>query len=247
MPPHVLTSSSPHLFLLRARPLLHNPPVANRAYARFWCRDYSESNMLELFEQFLGAVPFSATFPGFHSLSIGAIDAAETPVAEHDLRQRPATAGELIEVCREHSGDDMLYEASAYWDLWTFEGAGWRDTPQRIEQACRGEAFDAGAFVEEGHFQLDAGLEHLFTGHAGLLTHSASSSEAQHPDEATFLRYMAEPAHLREYREKTRENIARLLRCAQQVQAALPVERFALWSEGEENFEARLDDILAAR
>jgi hypothetical protein len=31
------------------------------------------------------------------------------------------------------------------------------------------------------------------------------------------------------------------------VEDALPVERFRLWSEGEENFEARLDHILAVR
>ena len=31
------------------------------------------------------------------------------------------------------------------------------------------------------------------------------------------------------------------------VSRALPVERSELWSEGEENFEARLDAILALR
>ena len=54
-------------------------------------------------------------------------------------------------------------------------------------------------------------------------------------------------SHLREYRDRTRENISRLLRCVHAVQTALPVTRFVLWSEGEENFEARLDHILAAR
>lgn len=221
--------------------------MANRAYARFWCRDFSESNMRELYGRFLAAAPHSAKFPGFHSLSIRAIDPAEAPLAEHDLRLRPATAEELIEVCREHPGSDMLFEATAYWDLWTFEGLAWRDAPQPIVLACCGEAFDDGSFATDGHFQLDAALEHFFTGHAGLLTSRAAHPAPQHPDEATFLRYMAEPAHLREYHEKTRENISRLLRCVAAVQAALPVERFVLWSEGEENFESRLDDILAAR
>jgi hypothetical protein len=31
------------------------------------------------------------------------------------------------------------------------------------------------------------------------------------------------------------------------VEAALPVERSELWSEGEDNFEARLDAILGQR
>lgn len=221
--------------------------MPNRAYARFWCRDFSEANLLELYEQFLGAVPLSAKFPGFYSLTIRAVGFAETPLAEHDLRLRPATAAELIEVCREHPGDDMLYEATAYWDLWVFDAGAWRDAVQPVTLACRGEAFDGGAFTEDGHLEIDAGLEHLFTGHAGLLTGGPAYAAPDHPHEATFLRHMAEPAHLREYREKTRDNISRLLRCVNQVQTALPIARFALWSEGEENFEARIDEILAAR
>lgn len=221
--------------------------MPNRAYARFWCRDFSESNMLDLYEQFLAAVPLSAKFPGFYALSIRALDFAETPLAEHDLRLRPATAAELVEVCREHPGDDLLYEATAYWDLWLFEAGKWRDAALPITLACRGEAFDGGSFADDGHLEIDAGLEHLFTGHAGLLTGGPADSAPDHPDEATFLRYMAEPAHLREYRDRTRENISRLLRCVSAVQAALPIARFVLWSEGEENFEARIDHILAAR
>jgi hypothetical protein len=31
------------------------------------------------------------------------------------------------------------------------------------------------------------------------------------------------------------------------AETAVPAERSRLWSEGEENFEARLDEILAAR
>jgi hypothetical protein len=227
--------------------LLHNFRVPNRAYARFWCRDFSESTSLALYEQFLATAPLSGTFPGFYALSIRAVDYAETPLAEHDLRLRPATAAEIIEVCREHPGDDLLYEATAYWDLWVFEAGAWRDAAQPVTLACRGEAFDGAAFTLDGHLELDAGLEHLFTGHAGLLTGGPADAAPEHPDEATFLRHMAEPAHLREYRDKTRDNISRLLRCLNQVQAALPIARFVLWSEGEENFEARLDHILAAR
>jgi len=43
---------------------------------------------------------------------------------------------------------------------------------------------------------------------------------------------------------KTRENIKQLFDWVEAIQRALPVERSELWSEGEENFEARLDAIL---
>jgi hypothetical protein len=58
---------------------------------------------------------------------------------------------------------------------------------------------------------------------------------------------MSRPENLRGYQERTRENIQRLLRWIRAIEAALPVERALLWSEGEENFEARLDQILALR
>lgn len=56
---------------------------------------------------------------------------------------------------------------------------------------------------------------------------------------------MTDDAHLHEYYEKTRENILQLTNWVRAVEKALPIERTRLWSEGEENLEARLDEILA--
>jgi hypothetical protein len=52
---------------------------------------------------------------------------------------------------------------------------------------------------------------------------------------------------LREYQEKTLENIQMLMAWMRSAEEALSVDRIRLWSEGEENFEARLDEILAVR
>jgi hypothetical protein len=52
---------------------------------------------------------------------------------------------------------------------------------------------------------------------------------------------------LKEYHAKTRENIKELFSWVERIEGALPVERSELWSEGEENFEARLDAILGQR
>jgi hypothetical protein len=38
-----------------------------------------------------------------------------------------------------------------------------------------------------------------------------------------------------------------LFNWVEDIERALPVERSELWSEGEENFEGRLDAILARR
>jgi len=58
---------------------------------------------------------------------------------------------------------------------------------------------------------------------------------------------MGSGENLRQYHQRTKENIQKLMGWVEAVQAALPVERSVLQSEGEENFEARLDAILGQR
>jgi len=224
--------------------------MANHAYASVWCKGFSEAAMLGLFEQFLKTVPFSEELPGFTSLVIRAVEPSQVPVVERDLRARPLDAAALVGMAREHLHADSAYEAQAHWDLWVYDSglARWQRRPQRLEITCFGEEYDDGVYAEAGHFQVDAGFEHLFTGHAGLLGfYGQAVAPPQHPTEAEFLSAMASPENLREYHERTRENIRKLLDWMRQVQSALPIERYSLWSEGEENFEARVDEILALR
>jgi len=175
---------------------------------------------------------------------------ARRAMVERDLRARPLDAAALVGMAREHLHADSAYEAQAHWDLWVYDSglARWQRRPQRLEITCFGEEYDDGVYAEAGHFQVDAGFEHLFTGHAGLLGfYGQAVAPPQHPTEAEFLSAMASPENLREYHERTRENIRKLLDWMRQVQSALPIERYSLWSEGEENFEARVDEILALR
>ena len=69
----------------------------------------------------------------------------------------------------------------------------------------------------------------------------------QQPEEVQFLESMSKPANLQVYQEKTRENIKSLFSWVRKIEDALPVTKLKLWSEGEDNFEARLEEILAAR
>jgi len=131
----------------------------------------------------------------------------------------------------------------------------WQRAPQLLELACYGPDYDHRIAASAGHFQADLGFEHFFTGHAGLLVpHTSSNSKpsqstysAEHPVEHTFRQWMAAGNNLKEYHAKTRENIQQLFHWVEAIEQALPVERTELWSEGEENMEARLDEILAQR
>jgi len=223
--------------------------VANQSYLSVWCTDFPEELILERFGAFLATVPFSASKPGFTQLTIRAVSAAETPVLEQDLRSMPLDAAGIIEISQEHLHSDCSYEVRCHWDLSIFDAAEgkWKIEPQALEISCHGEDYDDGFWRENGHFEVNFGFEHFFTGHAGLLGIRRDPRPAQSPEEARFVEAMAWPENLGKYQEKTRENIRKVLDWVRRIEAALPVERVRLWSEGEENFEARLDEILAAR
>jgi hypothetical protein len=110
---------------------------------------------------------------------------------------------------------------------------------------CNGRSYDDGVADSSGDFLADVGLEHFFTGHAGLLGAYSTPRPPSDPVEAEFLSWMMNDERLHEYYEKTRANIQVLLNWVGAVEKALPLERHLLWSEGEENLEARLDEILA--
>ncbi len=206
--------------------------------------------MLSHLEHFLSTVPLSAEPPGFTELVIRAVEPAEAPLAEFDLRGHNFAPLDIVELAREHHSSDVSYEISARWDLWVseMETAKWAKKRERLTLSCFGPEYDQGIFAESGHFLADVGFEHLFTGHAGLLPgRNAHPSRPEDQDEARFLLWMSQPENAREYHDKTRENIRKLMDWMREAEQALPIDRTRLWSEGEENFEARLDEILAVR
>jgi len=224
--------------------------MSNQAYLGVWCADFPEKLILERFQSFLETVPFSASRPGFTHLTVRAIEASEAPILEHDLRAMPLDAEGVVEIAREYLHSDCSYEVRCHWDLSVFDAAEgkWKVEPQPLEIFCHGEDYDDGFWRDNGHFQVNFGFEHLFTGHAGLLgIRQDRRAPAQSPEEARFLEAMAWPENLERYQEKTRDNIRKLLDWVRKIENAVPVSRVRLWSEGEENFEARLDEILAAR
>lgn len=222
--------------------------MSNQAYLRVWCKNFSEERMIENFEKFLATVPFSVASPGFTYLIVQAVDSTETPVLEQDLRSVPLDATGIIELAKDHLHSDVSYDVRADWDLWVFDAQGkWTNEPQPLEIFCRGVDYDEAFWRENGHIEVNLGVEHLFTGHAGLLgMRKSERPAAQSLEEARFLETMAWPENLQRYQEKTRENIKKLLDWVRKIERAVPVERLSLWSEGEENFEARLEEILVA-
>jgi len=225
-------------------------PVSNQAYLSIWCKQFNEEYLLDQFGAFLTTIPFSASKPGFTYLTIRAVDPSEAPILEQDLRSVPLDPPGVIEIARDHLHSDCSYEVKAHWDLWIFDAntAKWASEPQPIAIYGNGEAYDDGFWRDNGHIEVNLGFEHLFTGHARLLgVRPGARAAAQSPEEARFMEAMAWPENLQAYEEKTRENVRRLLDWVRRIEKTVSVDRLRMWSEGEENFEARLEEILAAR
>lgn len=226
--------------------------MANRAYLRVWTRDFSEQTMIAEFARFLTTAPLSPSENSFSELVIQPVDGTETPVAAWDLRPLKFGPPEVAAAAMQSLHADSAYIVSAKWDLWglDLETLKWKREPRLLQLTCIGPEYDSGIAVSEGHFVADLGFEHYFTGHAGLLSPGAATNpfdSSDHPLEHTFSRWMAAEGNRKEYHAKTRENIQQLFNWVEAVEQALPVERSELWSEGEENFEARLDAILGQR
>jgi hypothetical protein len=224
--------------------------MANQAYLSVRCEEFPEERILTCFGKFLETVPFSTSRPGLTHLTIRAVDDSQSPVLEQDLRPTPLNPSEIIEIAREQLHGDCCYEVGCFWDLATIDSASGISTlgAEPLELICRGEEYEDGLWRERGHLEAQLGFEHLFTGHAGLLgAREPAHAQPQSPEEARFLETMAWPENLDKYQEKTRENIRKLLDWVRRIEKVVPAERVWLWSEGEENFEARLEEIVAAR
>jgi hypothetical protein len=224
--------------------------MANHSFLNIWLTSLPEEKILERFGAFLGTVPFSATRPGFTHFTVRAVDSTESPVLEEDLRSTPLDAAGIVELAGEQLHSDSSYEVACAWDLASFDAGTGKSAPepQLLQIVCRGEDFDDGFWRDNGHFEVNLGFEHFFTGHAGLLgLHPGPKSPPHSEEEARFLEAMAWPDNLEKYQKQTRDNIRKLQDWIRRIESSLPVESTRLWSEGEENFEARLDEIVSAR
>jgi hypothetical protein len=203
--------------------------MLDHVYASFWVADSAPEELLGQILRFLVTMPQSASRPGFGELALRAMDAAEAPLIEKDLRDSGLGPLDVIEIIRPEFREDTACELDCFWDFGSYnaETGKWGTQAQRVEIACRGEQFDDSIAASNGHLQVDLGFEHLFTGEE-----DGEDWPGARSDSAIEMR---------------RQNIKRLYAWVEDVTAKLDLAKYKLWSEGEENVEARLDEILARR
>lgn len=225
--------------------------MANYANLSLWFKDSQPPSLIAHVTKLLSLFPLSEREPGFRGVVIRAVGPAEPSLLERDFIPTADAVGVSM---KEFFQSDCALELRAYWELWTYRGQGpqleWKPTLAPVEFSIHGADYDEGVSERQGHVLLTLGLEHLFTGHAGILGGSGAQLNPEQFSaraEYEFALALQEPEALESYRAHTVENIRRLLAFERALWTGLPLERRRLWSEGEADLERRLEAVLLQR
>jgi len=189
--------------------------VSDPLYLSLWFPDFSSPEMLPHAFAVLQQFPFSKQRPGISYFALHPVSWNEATVLERrfpggvDPGQATLMAAELVH-------DDYAYVFEAYWDLWTPEPLteNWVLEPAVVRFVVQGEQFDEGSFRENGHIEVDFGLDSYF------LQPETSLNE--------------------QTRAKIRDNVAKLVEFSTNVEKNSGASARLLWSESEESLAQKL-------
>ena len=188
--------------------------MADRLYLSLWFPSFSESEMLPKLLCVLRHFPFAAERPGIGYLAVHPISWNE-PVIYQQTFDYHATPEQAIETAGEFLHDDNAYEFEALWDLWTpAEDAGWVRAPLAVNFFVHGLNFDEGTYEQDGHVQVDFGVDTPFLYEDVKLTPLTEG--------------------------RVRDNVQKLVDFTAAVEKNCGTSARLLWSESEENLAQKL-------
>jgi hypothetical protein len=125
---------------------------------------------------------------------------------------------EASELAREFAHDDFAFVFEAFWDLWVpnddEHGDSWVQRPSAVRFLVHGVQFDDGIYTNDGHIEVDFGLDSSFVQEGRQLSPTIEK-------------------HLR-------ANIAKLIVFSNAVEKHCAISGRVLWSESEENLAQKL-------
>ena len=125
---------------------------------------------------------------------------------------------EAAEIAQEFAHDDFAFVFEAFWDLWgpneDEHGEAWIERPTAVKFLVHGVQFEEGIYAEDGHIQVDFGLDAPFLFEGIRLTSDVES-------------------HIR-------TNVAKLVAFSAAVERHCNISGRVLWSESEDNLAQKL-------
>jgi hypothetical protein len=191
--------------------------MADSLYLSIWFPSFREAEMMPRTAAVLRQFPFSATREGITYLSVHPVAWTEPTVLER--RFNPGISPEeAVDLASEFVHDDFAFVFEAFWDLWIpnddEHGDSWVQRPSAVRFLVHGAQFDEGIYTEDGHIEVDFGLDSAFLYEGGRI----SSAIEQH----------------------VRVNIAKLVAFSAAVEKNCSISGRVLWSESEENLAQKL-------
>jgi hypothetical protein len=188
--------------------------MADSLYLSLWFPSFEADDMLPHALNVMRQFPFSAQEAGITYLELHPASWNEATTLEQ--RFRPGIEPEqavLIASAQMHEDYGYVFEAA--WDLWTPEESGqWTLRPSPVKFIVHGAEFDGGAYEQEGHIQIDFGLDTPFLHEEMNLTSEAENG--------------------------VRANVQRLVDFTNKLEQASGASARLLWSESEENLAQKL-------
>jgi hypothetical protein len=186
-------------------------------YLSIWFPTFRDNEMVPRAVSVLRQFLFSTLREGVTYLSVHPVAWSEPTVLERrfDPGVSPEEAGEIAQ---EFAHDDFALVFEAFWDLWVpnedEHGESWVQRPTAVRFLVHGVEFDEGTYTEDGHIQVDFGLDTPFLFEGLRLT---SEDET-----------------------RIRNNVAKLVAFSSAVERHCGISGRVLWSESEDNLAQRL-------
>jgi hypothetical protein len=184
-------------------------------YLSLWFPNFEADDMLPHALSVMRQFPFSVEQPGIQYLAVHPVSWNEPTILER--RFHPAvTPEEAILIAADLLHEDYAYEFEAFWDLWILSenGAQWIPTRSPVRFVVHGTEFDDQASQQEGHIQIDLGMDSAFLQEQVELTAKAETS--------------------------VRANVQKLVEFTNKTEKVSGASARLLWSESEENFAQKL-------
>ena len=128
--------------------------------------------------------PFSVARPGITYLALHPVSWNEPTILER--RFRPGVSPEeAVLIASDLLHEDYAYMFEAFWDLWVVaENGEWTLQPSPVKFLVHGLEFDEGIYEQEGHIQVDLGLDSPFLQEDVPLDHRGRGQSAGQRAEA---------------------------------------------------------------
>jgi hypothetical protein len=183
-------------------------------YLSVWFSTFEVDDMLPHALSVMRQFSFSVAEPGITYLALHPVSWNEPTILER--RFRPGVSPEeAVLIASDLLHEDYAYRFEGFWDLWVLDEKGeWTLRQSPVQFLVHGVEFDDGVYQQEGHIQVNLGLDTPFLQEDVPLTIEAGA--------------------------RVKANVQKLVEFTSKVEKNSGANARLLWSESDQNFAQKL-------